>query len=211
MPTLEYSIRFQSNLKYNDKIRNTITGSKELKAQINKTLQRANRRIQNLNSSNKPSPALKALASERDVTSRFSVFSIGNIDTSTQYGWLIAKEEYARALAFLNNPTSSVTGTKTYINRIADKYKINKDVAERVIDKASDPILLNDSRININAYKYRAVIEQIINTIFSTANNMNANAEMFEQNLENQIEDLTQSTIENYIAVMNNSISGIFK
>lgn len=211
MPTLEYSIRFQSNLKYNDKIRNAITGSKELKAQINKTLQRANRRIQNLNSSNKPSPALKALASERDVTSRFSVFSIGNIDTSTQYGWLIAKEEYARALAFLNNPTSSVTGTKTYINRIADKYKINKDVAERVIDKASDPILLNDSRININAYKYRAVIEQTINTIFSTANNMNVNAEMFEQNLENQIEDLTQSTIENYIAMMNNSISGIFK
>lgn len=40
---------------------------------------------------------------------------------------------------------------------------------------------------------------------------MNANAELFEQNLENQIEDLTQSTIENYIAVMNNSISGIFK
>ena len=89
-------------------------GNGELKKQMMKTFQKANRRIQNVRNAGLSSPAVQQLISERGERG-YTFFSGARLDPRNPTEWEQLKYEYGRAIAFLNNPTSSATGARQYI------------------------------------------------------------------------------------------------
>ena len=89
-----------------------------LREEIARVFQQANRRIQNVENSGFVSPAVVAL-NKGDIKG-FTKFSM-------KHDWNDLKIEYAKAVAFLQQPTSSATGTKEYAQHLKRTYKLNDD------------------------------------------------------------------------------------
>lgn len=118
---------------------------KIIKKEINRVLQIANRRAENIENSKVASPAYKALINELSDSkkTRYSKFSIGGLDLSDYSERTKAINTYSRALAFINNKTSSVTGAKQFINDISRQNKIPFSVANNLVDVITDPQITN--------------------------------------------------------------------
>lgn len=89
--------------------------SPELRKEISKIFQRANRRIQNIQSKELLSPAVTALG-KGDVKG-FAKFSM-------RQDWQSLKIEYGRAVSFLRQPTSTATGTRQYNEHLKSVYNL---------------------------------------------------------------------------------------
>lgn len=89
--------------------------SPELRKEISKIFQRANRRIQNIQSKELLSPAVSALG-KGDVKG-FAKFSM-------RQDWQSLKIEYGRAVSFLRQPTSTATGTRQYNEHLKSVYNL---------------------------------------------------------------------------------------
>lgn len=118
---------------------------KIIKKEINRVLQIANRRAENIENSKVASPAYKALVNELSDSkkTRYSKFSIGGLDLSDYSQRTKAINTYSRALAFINNKTSSVIGAKQFINDISKQNKIPFSVANNLVDVITDPQITN--------------------------------------------------------------------
>lgn len=109
---------FTSKIHVKSEILNALESDPALRKEIARTFQQANRRIQNVESSGIVSPAVVAL-NKGDVKG-FAKFSM-------KHDWNDLKIEYAKAVAFLQQPTSSSTGTKEYAQHLKRTYKLNDD------------------------------------------------------------------------------------
>lgn len=167
-----------------------------VKKEIKKILQRANRRIQNVEESGLPSPALKALYAERGKSDVYSKFSISGMDLNSEAGFMRAKEEYARAISFLHNPTSTATGARRYVKSVADKYNIPIDVSARIIDKATSPAVTDSGDINI--FNYQSIISEASNDVYNSVLNLSENTEengvYLESIIDNAINNLNSNS-----------------
>lgn len=103
----------------------SIEGSKELRQEIRRVFQMANRRIQNIEKSGVFSPAVASLG-KQDVKgySKFSVKGFGNTGAS----WNALKKEYAKAVSFLNQPTSTASGAKQFEDTVKKEMGIEDDL-----------------------------------------------------------------------------------
>lgn len=119
-----------------------------VKAEIRRVIQMANRRIQNVKSSNLASPALKALEAERGATDKFSVFSIRGMGDDIER----LKYEYGRAMSYLSNPTSTSRGARQYIEYTANELGVTFEGANHIIDLATDPQVSETGYVNIMSY-----------------------------------------------------------
>ena len=88
------------------------------KKEVSKVIQQANRRIQNIEKNGVVSPAVVAL-NKGDVK--------GYTKFSMRHGWNDLKIEYSKAIAFLQQPTSTSTGTKEYAKHLKKTYKLSDD------------------------------------------------------------------------------------
>lgn len=120
-----------------------------VKKEINRLLQIANRRAENIENSKIASPAYKALINELSDSRKlkFSKFSIGGLNLSNYAERVKAIDIYSRALAFVNNKTSSVIGAKQFINDIANQNKIPFTVANNLVDIITNPQITNGNII----------------------------------------------------------------
>ena len=80
--------------------------SPEYRAEIRRIFQQANRRIQNIESKGLVSPAVMAL-NKGDIQG-FTKFSM-------KHDWEDLKAEYAKAVSFLRQPTSTATGVREVV------------------------------------------------------------------------------------------------
>src|SRR5699024_6722985 len=103
----------------NEKIYVSPEGTREMKQIIAKTFQKANRRIQNIERTGEFSPAVAAL--NKGNIKRYSKFSVGG------HSWNELKREYAKAVGFLKQPTSTATGTREYTQSLEREYNITHD------------------------------------------------------------------------------------
>lgn len=87
-----------------------------LRKEIARVFQQANRRIQNVEKSGIVSPAVVAL-NKGDIQG-FTKFSM-------RHSWEDLKIEYAKAVSFLRQPTSSATGTKEYAEHLKKAYDLD--------------------------------------------------------------------------------------
>ena len=129
-PTI--SKQFRNKLRKD--IVNAVEGSPELRKEIRRVFQQANRRIQNVEKAGVFSPAVAALG-KGDIKgySKFSAKGFGN----TGSDWQSLKKEYAKAISFLNQPTSSASGAKQFEKQVKQEMGIDdelwKDLRKSII------------------------------------------------------------------------------
>lgn len=181
------------NKPFSELIRDADLGSPALKKEINKTLQQANRRIQNIQKAGLASPAVKAVIAEKGKKD-YTYFSIANLDLTDATDWEVAKYEYGRALSFLNNPTSTATGARQYISYQAQELNnIPFMSANKIVDLATEPTI--DEYGNVNIFSYGSILERFKSDVETVKYSMKENAEELAQELESKL----QSAINNLI------------
>lgn len=159
-------------------------GSNELKKQMNKVFQRANRRIQNIQKAGLASPAVKAVIAERGKKD-FTYFSGRGLNPTNTTDWDLLRYEYGRALAFLNNPTSSATGARQYIKYQANRLNIPFESANKIVDIATDPTI--DEYGNVNIFSYGEILDDFKADVEQIGDEIGSNAIDYAKNLEDYL------------------------
>lgn len=159
-------------------------GTPELKKQMNKIFQRANRRIQNIQNAGLASPAVKAVIAERGAK-EYTYFSGAGLNPTNTTDWDMLRYEYGRALAFLNNPTSSATGARQYIKYQSERLNIPFESANKIVDIATDPTI--DEYGNVNIFSYGEILDDFKTDVEQAGDLMGANAVDYAENLENYL------------------------
>lgn len=106
-----------SKTRLNKEILQAVESSPELRKEISRVFQQANRRIQNIEKAGLISPAVEAL--HRD-TGKYTKFSMNK-------DWESLKIEYGKAISFLRQPTSTASGTRQYNEHLRATYDLSKD------------------------------------------------------------------------------------
>lgn len=109
---------FTSKVQIKQEVISALQSSPQLRAEIRRVFQMANRRIENIEKAELVSPAVTAL-NKGDVKG-FTKFSM-------RMSWEDLKIEYGRAVSFLQQPTSTVTGTREYRDFLKSKYDLTED------------------------------------------------------------------------------------
>lgn len=104
-----------SNVHIKKDVITAIESSPKLRKEIARVFQQANRRIQNVENSGIVSPAVIAL-NKGDIKG-FAKFSM-------KHDWNDLKIEYSKAVSFLQQPTSTATGTREYATHLRKTYKL---------------------------------------------------------------------------------------
>ena len=115
----------QLKVELRQDIMNSTQSSPAMRKEIARVFQMANRRIQNIENTGLYSPALEALG-KQDIT-RYTKFS-------TAMPWTELKMEYAKAVSFLRQPTSTATGVREYSNHIMSAYDLTDKEYRLMID-----------------------------------------------------------------------------
>lgn len=159
-------------------------GTADLKKQMNKIFQRANRRIQNIKKAGLASPAVKAVIAERG-TRDYTYFSGRGLNPTNTTDWDLLRYEYGRALAFLSNPTSSATGARQYINYQAKRLNIPFESANKIVDIATDPTI--DEYGNVNIFSYGDILDDFKADVEKIGDEIGTNAVDYAKNLEDYL------------------------
>ena len=109
------TFRASSNVHIKKDVITAIEQSPELKKEIARVFQQANRRIQNVENSGIVSPAVVAL-NKGDIKG-FTKFSM-------KHDWNELKIEYSKAISFLQQPTSTASGAKEYARHLKKTYNL---------------------------------------------------------------------------------------
>lgn len=97
-----------------------------LRKEIARVFQQANRRIQNVEKTGLVSPAVVAL-NKGDIKG-FAKFSM-------KHDWNDLKIEYSKAVSFLQQPTSTASGTREYSKHLKKSYDLNDKEFKLMQDK----------------------------------------------------------------------------
>ena len=125
MAKLGYKIKFTKSVlgatqraKIKKEILQATESSPEMRKEISRVFQMANRRIQNIEQSGQLSPAVQAL-NKGDIKG-FTKFSMRG-------DWNTLKIEYGKAISFLRQPTSTAQGARQYGQHLQRMYDLTPD------------------------------------------------------------------------------------
>ena len=104
-----------SKVHIKKKVINAIESSPELRKEISRVFQQANRRTQNVEKTGIVSPAVVAL--NKGNIKGFAKFSM-------KHDWNDLKIEYAKAVSFLQQPTSTASATREYAEHLKKTYNL---------------------------------------------------------------------------------------
>lgn len=171
------------------------SGTPDLKKQMMKTFQKANRRIQNVRKADLSSPAVQQLISERGERG-FTYFSGANLDPRNPIDWEQLKYEYGRAISFLNNPTSSATGARQYIRYYQNELGVSFDGANKIIGLATEPEISENGDINI--FHYSSILENIKSDVMQEQKNNLDSVDRYGNELEEKIIHALETELNKY-------------
>lgn len=106
-----------SRTRLNKEILQAVESNPELRKEISRVFQQANRRIQNIEKAGLISPAVSALHKD---TGKYTKFSMNQ-------DWESLKIEYGKAISFLRQPTSTASGTRQYNEHLRTTYDLSKE------------------------------------------------------------------------------------
>ena len=170
-------------------------GTPDLKKQMMKLFQKANRRIQNVRNAGLSSPAVQQLISERGDRG-YTFFSGARLDPRNPTEWEQLKYEYGRAISFLNNPTSSATGARQYINYYKNELGISFDGANKIIGLATQPEISENGEINI--FHYSSILENIKSDVMQEQKTNLDSVDSYGNELEERIIHSLENEIHKY-------------
>ena len=205
MASMKFSKKVTKNFnkeKARKDIINAIEGNAEMRKEMRRVFQVANRRIQNIEQGGYYSPALASLGkSGVKGYSKFSVKGFGN----TGSDWKTLLKEYTKAINFLNSPTSTATGAKEFELQVKQKFNVPDDIWNDVkadviggTTSMSDEMLqkLPYSQLVEGAYDsaYRSVSSQIEKGALELAkgiqSDINRTAEQMANSVDEALDDL---------------------
>lgn len=183
---------FKPNYGAMREIEKAIESSPVLRKEIARTFQVANRRMQNIENAGLISPAVVA-ANKGDIT-RFTKFSMKG-------SWESLKEEYARALMFLSDETSTASGARQYKKALQGQLGLNNepDLFEQVYTNMAHNINTIVANEQAN-FTYQAVMDVIKNETQSAARSLESRVQQYEQEIQDGIRKSAESFFENLAA-----------
>lgn len=208
-PSVTFSLKVTKKFnkeKARKDIINSIEGSKEIRKEIKRVFQVANRRIQNIEKGGYFSPAVASLGKGGvEGYSKFSVKGFGN----TGDEWKALVKEYSKAVAFLNQPTSTATGAKEFELQVKKKVGVPDDIWEYVkadvigdVTSMSDEMLqkLPYSQLTEGAYDsaFRSASSQIEKESIETAKAIQENIEKTAKEVTDTIDEALDDLVKNW-------------
>lgn len=176
--------------------------SPEMKKEIARVFQIANRRIQNIESAGLVSPAVAALG-KGDVK-RYTKFSM-------RMSWNDLKIEYGKAVSFLRQPTSTASGTRQYNLHLQQAYNLTPDefnlMAKSLVDKLTSVSDANFVERYLMRYKdftgelettARSLSGQIESEAYSEAAELQWELEQAVTEVADDIADRIQSILDSF-------------
>lgn len=163
--------------------------SKELRKEIARVFQVANRRIQNIEKSGLYSPAVAAL-------------NKGDIDGYTKFSmsqsWENLKVDYGRAIAFLRQPTSLVSGLKQYNKYLQNTYGLSDDEFNLMSRSLHGKVnSISDSRF-VERYlmRYKDFTGELEQDAKSLSDQIEDGARQLQNAIDNEVERALQVGLE---------------
>lgn len=211
--TTKWGITVETDFKtkFNKAVTESVYGSPELKKELNRIFKQANTRINRLKDSGlwKTSPAYSALGSMVDKPGSRTYFTTAGLggDYSDPFRWKQAQEDYARAVAFLNQDSSTEYGARQVEKKLRDETErslgrqLPDNVWERIKDEHADHLsMLDEGLVTLNYSQYmERFLEYVDATESQMIQEMRDVEEAFQRSIAESIEDL-------YDFVMNDAL-----
>lgn len=204
---ITYSTTVAKGLK--NKIRQDIIdsfeGSPELRKEMKRVFQMANRRIQNIEKSGVFSPAVASLG-KGDVKgySKFTVKGFGN----TGSDWKSLKKEYAKAISFLNQPTSTASGAKQFEKQVKKQMGVPDDLWKEIRRTIIDGYNSVSSELLL-ALPYSDFMQEVYNRAKdSSAEQIEQEAKAIADNLQAQIDQTAETASQTITEIIENMAKG---
>lgn len=181
--------------------------SPELRKEVARVFQMANRRIQNIESKGMLSPAVAAL-NKGDITG-YTKFSMAN-------DWETLKIEYAKAISFLRQPTSSASGTSQYNRHLQTVFDLTPDEFDLMSKSLNNRLTsLSDSDF-VERYlmRYKDFTGELEQAATDISSQIESEAESIQRALEQEVEESAENAsieIENDEIGMRRIIDGFKK
>lgn len=122
----------QLKIELRQDIMNATESNPTIRKEIARVFQMANRRIQNIENAGLMSPAVEALG--KQGIERYTKFS------TAMGSWTELKMEYAKAVSFLRQPTSTATGTREYNNYLKATYELTDEEFDYMVKYLQDKL-----------------------------------------------------------------------
>lgn len=178
----------------------------QLRKEISRVFQQANRRIQNIESKGLISPAVKAIG-KSDVQG-FTKFSM-------KQDWNALKTDYARAISFLRQPTSTATGTRDYNRHLMQTYDLTKDEFNKMAQKLNDKLMSVSDEEFVERYlmRYKDFTGELEQTAQDVSTQIESEAQSIanaiDKDIEKQAEKLSSEIADNAATQIDNVLNDI--
>lgn len=186
---------FTPNYGAMKEIEKAVESSPVLRKEIARTFQVANRRMQNIESAGLISPAV--IAANKGDIKRFAKFSMkGN--------WASLKEEYARALSFLSDQTSTASGARQYKRALQRQLGLNNEpeLFDKVYTSMANNIntIVADEQSN---FTYQSIMDVIKDATQDAAKSIEGRVKAYEKQIQ---EGIHQSAVEFFERLANGQV-----
>lgn len=164
-------------------IMTALESSPEYRSEIAKVFQRANRRIQNIEKSGLISPAVTALG--KGSIKGYTKFSMRNSD------WNSLKVEYAKAVSFLKQPTSTATGTREYDRHLMKAYDLTEDEFKLMSKQINDKLNSVDDEKFVEQYlmRYKDFTGELEQAAADVSSQIESNAVSIQNALDKSLDE----------------------
>ena len=216
MSKIGFSIKIINTInkeKLRKDIIKSLESSPEYRKEIRRVFQVANRRIQNIENAGLLSPAVQAL--NKDDVKGFSKFSMSGKT------WDELKLEYGRAIAFLRQPTSTVSGIRQYNEHLRQAYDLTKDEFNAMKDNLLGKLTSLSESNFVEKYlmRYKDFTGEMEQSASDISTQIESEAESIQRAIDNaikrqadnavrEITDFEESVLKMFDDVVNN-IGGI--
>lgn len=171
-------------------IMNSTESNPILRKEIARVFQMANRRIQNIENAGLMSPAVEALG--KQGIERYTKFSM-KMDS-----WTALKMEYARAVAFLRQPTSTATGAREYNNYLKQTYNLTDEEFNYMIKYLQDKLTSMSDTDFVERYlmRYKDFTGEMEMEAKSLSDMIESDAVSIEQALQANVEKAVDAVVD---------------
>lgn len=178
----------------------------QLRKEISRVFQQANRRIQNIESKGLISPAIKAIG-KSDIQG-FTKFSM-------RQDWESLKVEYAKAISFLRQPTSTATGTRDYNRHLMQTYDLTEKEFGLMAQKLNDKLtsVSDDEFVERYLMRYKDFTGELEQTAQDVSTQIESEAKSIanaiDKGLEKQAEKISSEVADNAATQIDNVLNDI--
>ena len=178
-----------SKVELKQAILESLKSSPEMRKEISRVFQMANRRIQNIENAELVSPAVMAL-NKGDIQG-YTKFSMAG-------DWETLKVEYGKAVSFLRQPTSSATGTREYNRHLMATYDLSKDEFDLMAQKLQEKFLSvkDDNFVEQYLMRYKDFTGELETEAADVSSQIETDAQIIADELQRDIENEAEKAAE---------------